>query len=89
MSKEDVFIIGASANGEVMTIRRRYDDEDHEHDIHKTLRDQVISDTNKECNMLEELGYVDMVLTKPQALKLLLQLKTAFKSNLKIFAIES
>jgi len=89
MSKEDVFIIGASANCEVMTIRRRYDDEDHEHEIHKTLRDQVISDTNKERNMLEELGYVDMVLTKVQALRLMLQLKSAFKSDLKIFATES
>ena len=89
MSKEDVFIIGSGANGEIATIRRRYNDEDHEPEIHATLKDQVQSDIQKERDMFDELGYSDMILTKAQALRLMLQLKKALNSDLKIFATES
>ena len=89
MAKHDVIIIGASVNGEVATLRRRYDEHDYEPEIHETLKEQVQSDIQKERDMFEELGYSDMILTKDQALKLMVQLKQALLSDLKIFGTEA
>ena len=90
-TKHDVIIIGVPKDGNPTTIRRRYEEADHESDIHETLEAQVNYDTEQELGELDQMYYQTVVLNRQQAIKLKRQLEMALNhaNDLKIFATES